>query len=98
MPDLLVDALAAYRLTRLLQRDDITARQRMQIRRLVAHGWLPDWAETLMGCPWCLGFWISCSVVLARHLAPRRWSSAASVLSLSALVGMIDVILGDDGD
>jgi hypothetical protein len=90
---LAVDALAAFRLTRLVIEDTITEplRQRVKHRamREVDSPGTAAKVETLLSCPWCVGFWVSCGVVAARRVAPRSWVPLAEVLALSAAVGII---------
>ena len=50
--------LAAYRLTRLATYDSIVDRPRSW---LYAKG--PEWVGEMVGCPFCIGFWISAAVV-----------------------------------
>jgi hypothetical protein len=78
-------ALAAFRITRLLQRDTILDVPRD--RFLDKHA-ADRWGE-LVNCPWCLGFWVSVAVVLAATLLPRRlWEPAVVALASSAVVGL----------
>lgn len=80
---LAIDALAAYRLTRLVAQDKITASLR---RRLDAT--VPG-VGSFVSCPWCVGFWVSCGVVLARRALPAAWGPVAEVLALSAVTGLV---------
>lgn len=70
--------LAAYRVTRLLNRDAITKPLQRQIPSQLVNGWF---------CPWCLGFWVSLGVVLLvrRRIDPRV---LAEVFAVSAGVGL----------
>lgn len=83
---LLVDALAAYRLTHLITDDHLPFGP---IRERVLHtdsdGLIAEWME----CPWCAGMWVAAAVVAARAGAPRWWAPAARVLALSAAVGLL---------
>ena len=94
--DLAVDALAAYRLTRLVTRDQITQpwRDRIEARSVEviaspteAMGDLRDvwpWAflRGLTDCMWCSGTWCAFGV----RLLPR-WMRRS--LAVAALVGLI---------
>lgn len=103
---LTVNALAAYRLTRLWTRDSLpplpAIRQHVldkldeiQNRRGVA----TDHPLTeLVRCPWCVGFWISVGVVGAATLAPRAWRPLATALAFSAVVANIAVREPDDDE
>ena len=92
-PALVVDALAAYRLTRLVIEDTITDDIRERIRDAARRELDTPGAAAKIGklldCPWCAGFWVSLGVVVARTLAPRAWSPVARVLAVSAAVGLI---------
>lgn len=81
----LVDALAAYRITRLLQQDTLPVAA--DIREVVSDYGGP-FAE-MYECPWCLGFWVSLGVVLSRRLFPRAWSLVATAFAASAVTGWL---------
>lgn len=40
-------------------------------------------------CPWCVGFWISGFVVVARRYAPRIWDPVARALATSAAAALL---------
>lgn len=87
----LLDALAAFRLTRLVTEDAITEplRKRIVAQSYAAPGGIGSKVHKLIECPWCAGFWISAGVIVARAAAPRAWEPVARVLALSAAVGLI---------
>jgi len=90
----LVDALAAYRLTRLVVQDDFPPVARA--RDLVKEAAGPTSSVTqMLECPWCSGFWVSALVVAARGWLPRVWAPAASALALSAVTGIVTQALED---
>ncbi len=82
---LVLDALAVYRLTRLTQRDTITAGPRSWMHKRYKGGWLLE----LVTCPWCMSFWIGLGVALATYFAPFAWSWPAAALALSAVAGWL---------
>jgi hypothetical protein len=82
---LLLLALAAARLTHLVTTDTILDRP-----RLAASRW--EWSETLLTCPWCIGWWISLLVVAA---VPPLWPHPVTrilitALAISYLVGKLE--------
>jgi hypothetical protein len=85
--DLAVDALATFRLTRLLVEDEIAE----PIRRRVWKRFDPQ--ETKVGylftCPWCVSIWVGAAVVAARRVAPGPWGVGSTALALSAVTGLI---------
>jgi hypothetical protein len=86
--DLLVDALASYRVTRLLVSDGIVDRQRHAVvdrLRRRGHRKLVELSE----CPWCIGFWVACGVVAARRVIPRTWAPVAQAFAFSAVSGLL---------
>lgn len=88
----LEDVLAAYRLTRLATKDEITEPVRQRLRAMSYRATPPPVAvklDTLLQCPWCAGFWIAAGVVTLRRFAPKAWTPAARVLATSAAVGII---------
>lgn len=81
-----IDALAAYRLTRLLQEDTFPLAE--AVRDFVREKGSDRFVE-MFECPWCLGFWISAGVVGARRALPSAWHPVATALATSAVVGII---------
>jgi Protein of unknown function (DUF1360) len=94
---LALDALAAFRLWRLAARDELTAdlRERWEAFAYAhlsppaepGHGQPVPKAIVLVGCPWCLGFWLTIAVVALRN--QPWWRPARDALAVSALVGLI---------
>jgi hypothetical protein len=91
---LAVQAAAAYRITRLVQEDDLPPLPELRrwMNSAVAQGSVKGrFGEELIymvNCPWCLGFWVSAAVLLADAIAPRLWRPLATALALSAAVGL----------
>lgn len=83
--DFLLDALASWRLVRLLQRDEITREPRMALT-----GWLlkNGWTKTrfLIQCPHCLGMWAAAFV-----LGLRRVPAGHVLRDLLAVAGLVSV-------
>jgi hypothetical protein len=84
---LLVDALATYRITRLLVTDGICDRPREAVLARLREREHTKLVE-LVECPWCTGFWVAGAVVVARRAAPRPWGLVAEILSYSAAAGI----------
>lgn len=82
IPALAVDALAAFRLTRLVTRDTITAPLRARFDPTTRAG-------ELIRCSWCTGVYVAFGVVAARRLVPRQWAPIADALAVAAVVGLI---------
>ena len=82
-----IDALAVYRLTRLITQDELME----PVREFIWHNHPPE--DTKIGyfitCPWCTSVWIGGAVVVARAVAPRQWDLVARALALSSVAGMI---------
>jgi hypothetical protein len=83
--DDVLDAIAVWRIVRLIQRDSITADPREKLINRYGH---MTWTE-LLSCPWCAGIWVGAGVVLARAAAPRLWGMIARGLAFSAGAGVI---------
>lgn len=81
---LIVDALAVYRLTRIVVRDTILAGFR---------SWLSDHYEGMLvewlSCMWCLSVWMAAGVVALTWWIPLLWSYAATALAFSAIAGFL---------
>lgn len=103
---LAVNALAAYRLTRLMTRDSLPPLPQVRQHVLDKLDEIQDAKGStashplseLVHCPWCVGFWISVGVVGAATLAPRAWRPMATALAFSAVVANIAVREPDDDE
>lgn len=84
----IVDALATYRVTRLLVSDGIADRPRDALLQRLRDRNRNKLVE-LIECPWCLGFWVAGAVVIARRAAPALWGPTAKVLAFSAGAGIV---------
>jgi hypothetical protein len=95
--DLVIDSLAAYRLTRLVSVDTLppAVRARARVQRWARRRNHPAVIE-LIACPWCIGFWMAGATVVARHVIPRQWTPIARVLAISAVTGIVAYQLSDD--
>jgi Protein of unknown function (DUF1360) len=87
--DAAVDAFATYRLTKLLQEDDVPPLPRLRGVFMQRFGSTP-WGQ-LADCPWCLSMWCGAAVVVARRVSPRLWNSVASILAASAATGLLSL-------
>jgi len=85
--DLVLEALAVYRATKLLQQDDLPPLPEIREKLMDKYGASP-WSA-LLDCPWCLSVWVAGGSVLLRRIAPRLWGVLARVLASSAVAGLI---------
>lgn len=97
---LLLDALACYRLTRLVVADSLTEPARrwligsvptsdhMLDGSRISVAARPRLAEFL-SCPWCVSFWTAIGVVLMQSWIPSAWLYVSAVLAFSALAGLL---------
>lgn len=84
---LLVDALATYRLVKLVRDDRITERARVTaIERFGP----PERSKMtyLLHCPWCLSIYLGAALTLCRRRWPRATTLVARTLALSATTGL----------
>lgn len=88
-----VDALATYRLTRLLQRDTLPPIATVRESLMQRFGTSP-WSE-LIDCPWCLSVWLGFGVALLRRVCPRLWDPIAHALAASAVTGLLSLVAGE---
>lgn len=79
-----VDALAVWRLTRLIRDDDAGAPVRTAVSVII--GPVGDQA---IACPWCLPVWVAAGAMLWRRLAPRSWAFTARVAALAAITSLL---------
>lgn len=84
---LLVDALATYRLVKLVRDDRITEPVREAVES--SHGPAEQSKVTyLLSCPWCLSIWFGAAVSLGRRRWPAGTELVSRTLALSALTGL----------
>jgi len=95
--ELVLLALASYRVWRLLAEDDILDSPRMWLLRLprkwkdgdsIPVEYREKWA-TFLTCPFCLGFYVSLGFYLFWIWEPQWTLVAATVGAISAAVGLI---------
>ena len=84
---MLVDALAVYRLVKLVKDDRITEPIRDGMDERLGP---PEESSVsyLLNCPWCLSFWFGSALTLARLRWPRTTEALARSLALSATTGL----------
>lgn len=85
--DLALRSLAAYRLTRLITRDTITA----PLRDRVWASYPPETSRLgyLLTCEWCTSVWAGSALHISRMLAPRTTTAVEAVLAVSAVTGLL---------
>jgi hypothetical protein len=86
--DYAVDALAVYRVTRLVQEDTfppVEAARAAVMKRVSRDGAV----EELFTCTWCMSVWVAAAVFLARRFAPRAWRPLAFIMAASAVTGFV---------
>lgn len=83
----LFDVLAVFRLTKLVNDDEIFA----DVRDKLLDRFPPESTKLgyFVSCPWCVSVSMGAAVVLARELAPGPWGLAARALSFSAVTGLV---------
>jgi hypothetical protein len=84
---LLVDALASYRLVKLVRDDRIFE----PVRETVLDRQGPPERSKLsylMACPWCLSFYVGAALTASRGRWPDATEAVARTLALSALTGI----------
>lgn len=94
MNDDLVDALAVYRITRMIVEDRVPfgwARDRIRARAFAAQeaggpGEKDPYFVELLECPWCASVWVAAGVLAVRRLP--GWRPLAQVLAASAAAGL----------
>ena len=91
----LLDALACYRITRLLVADHFPPVERARHALVERTGHSPY--GMLWTCPWCAGFWVALLLVAGHALAVRAggerghrlWTRAMAPWALSAAAGLL---------
>jgi Protein of unknown function (DUF1360) len=85
--DAVLEMLAVYRATKLLQEDDLPPLPEIRAKLMAKYEDSP-WSA-LLDCPWCLSVWVGMGSALLRRVAPRLWRVLAGVLASSAATGVI---------
>lgn len=107
MSDLVVDALAAARLTRLITTDSFPpvrmARDwfldKVDPGKVRDHeGAEPPALAELITCNWCTGMWVAFGVVAARRAVPGLWAPVAEALAVAMVVGQVAGWSQQEGD
>ena len=86
----MVDALACFRLTRLVTADLIMARARFWLAGAPGDGTIKrkrTWY--FVTCPWCTSIWIGAALVALTWAWPRGWCFPAAALAFSAVAGYL---------
>jgi hypothetical protein len=94
---LLVLAVAVFRATRLVSRDEITDAAREWLRRshdiddaeVTAIGRVARFAFDLVSCPWCVSIWLGGLAVGLFLSYPSITLDVAYVLACSAVAGVV---------
>lgn len=88
----IVDALATWRLTRLIQQDSFPPaawlRSHVEARFPEEHP-----VGEMFRCPWCLSPYVALAVYLARRACPRLWEPVAFALAASAVTGTAETLV-----
>lgn len=97
--ELVVLALGAFRLTRLLGWDTmpllmrarvwVTGRELIDGEVVVRNPDRDEWIDDLVSCPWCLGWWVCLATAGAWWVWPTATIAVALPLALSAAVGLV---------
>lgn len=88
---LLVDAVAVYRITRLITRDSLPLVKRP--RDAVAERWGDRALGELVVCPWCVSFWVALAVIAGRLFLPLEWTPLSLAFAFSAVAGLISELV-----
>lgn len=87
--DLIVDSLAAWRITHLIIEDHFppVEKAREAIRAKVD---VDSSIAYLLTCPYCVGVYAATGIVLARRLLPKQWRPVAEMLAVAAIVPFVE--------
>ena len=95
--DLVILGAASHKLSRLISKDDVTSFVRAPFRRRERDSHTGEMKEMprgsgsqravgeLLGCPFCLGLWISAGLFIGLAVAPRETRFASSTLTALTL-------------
>lgn len=90
IPELIIDGLATYRLTRLVVKDHMPI---LRVLRNRSGEWLdgqlgPGWGA-LVSCAWCVGIYVAGLASVAKVVTPRLWRVIAETLAISTVAGLL---------
>ena len=97
LEEVVVLGLAASRFTRAVSLDEISAPLRRRIeQRAAGGGTLATWADKLVGCPLCVGWWASLAVSM---VAPgrHRLLRGLSVAGVQTLLALAERLVSEEG-
>lgn len=82
------DALAVYRLTKLVIDDKITE----DVREKVWEKYPPESTKIgyLFSCPWCVSMWVGLGAVAVKKVAPDAWEALSTAMAASAVSGILE--------
>ena len=96
MDELVIDALAVHRLTRMVIEDRVpfgwirsSIVKRAYERQDHDGSQAQPYVVELLSCPWCMSIWVAFGVAVARRGAPRVWRPLAQVLAASSVTGLL---------
>lgn len=83
---LIVDVVAVYRLTKLVNEDYITE----DLRNLVFDKFPPKKSKFgyLFTCPWCMSIWAAGVIFTLRRISPQTADYLSTILAASAVTGL----------
>lgn len=86
-----LDALATYRLTKLVIDDEVTAELRdAAYTHLNNHpGKLSKKLTYFLSCPWCVSIWAGAAITVTRVVSPRAANAISGLLAASAVTGLL---------
>lgn len=90
--ELLVDMLAAWRLTHLVT-DDVFPPIEDARTAIKQHYGLDHPVSYLLSCVFCSGVWVAAGVSVARRVAPGPWRAVARLLALAAAAPLVEAAL-----
>lgn len=88
LSDLIIDALATYRGTRLIVEDQISEPLREKIWK--THNPEDDHLGYLITCPYCTSIWVAGAITVAKLAAPTLSKPLRYGLALSAITCMYE--------
>jgi hypothetical protein len=104
--DLVLIGAATHKLSRLIAKDKVTSFLRAPFKRYEGEGGPSELSEEtrgegfqaavgeLLGCPYCLGMWISAAMTAGIVVAPRETRLATSALSALTLADFLQLAYG----
>lgn len=85
--DIIIDALAVFRLTKMINQDYIFH----EVREKILEHFPPKTSKIgyLFTCDWCMSIWCATFLLTIKQLRPEEYKVLANILATSGVTGLL---------